>query len=74
MQYPKTRIKKNANNIEDIYDGLRYRKLIQDGFFDGQYNISFQGNTDGVSLFKSSSFEIWPIFLKINELYPNLRY
>jgi hypothetical protein len=31
-------------------------------------------NTDGVPIFKSSGFSIWPIFLIINELPYHLRY
>jgi hypothetical protein len=32
------------------------------------YNISFTLNTDGVPIFKSSKFSIWPVYLMINEL------
>lgn len=31
-------------------------------------NISFTLNTDGVLIFKSSKFSIWPVYLMINEL------
>ncbi|KAE8746706.1 hypothetical protein FOCC_FOCC006569 [Frankliniella occidentalis] len=31
-------------------------------------------NTDGFSIFKSSNYEIWSLFMSINELPPNLRY
>uniref|UniRef100_A0A7M5XKP2 Uncharacterized protein n=1 Tax=Clytia hemisphaerica TaxID=252671 RepID=A0A7M5XKP2_9CNID len=30
-------------------------------------------NTDGVSLFNSSSFSVWPVYLRINELPPKMR-
>ncbi|CAD6207103.1 GSCOCG00012699001-RA-CDS, partial [Cotesia congregata] len=30
--------------------------------------ISFTWNTDGISLFKSSKFSLWPFYLTINEL------
>ena len=47
----------------DITDGNCYRQLpleIND--------ITCSINTDGVNVFKSSTFSIWPIFLSINEL------
>lgn len=63
------RVKKNENNYEDIYDGAVYQERSQPGhFLSNGNNISFTWNTDGVSLFKSSKFEIWPFYLSINEL------
>lgn len=38
-----------------------------------QLNISFTWNSDGVPLYKSSKFTIWPKYLMINELPPNER-
>lgn len=68
-------------NIEDIYDGNIYKKIFnKSGFFCEtkpnlkEKHISFQLNTDGVSLFKSSNVEIWPLYLTINELPPSMRY
>lgn len=65
------RTKTSANNIEDIYDGEVYKCLSKDGGVLSDrfpYNISFTLNTDGVPLFKSSKFSIWPVYLMINEL------
>ena len=68
----------NADRIKDIYDGSEYTKLCGPGGFLCKHlnpaNLSFTINTDGVALFKSSSTNIWPIFLAINELPPHLRY
>ena len=47
-----------------MYDGTLYRSLSHAGGF--QSNT--QWNTDGVPLFLSSSFCMWPFYLKINEL------
>ena len=56
-------------NLADIYDGTLYQSLFKrDGFLSFKSNISFQWNTDGVPLFSSSSFSMWPLYLKINEL------
>ena len=63
------RKKKHENNYEDIYDGEIYQKHFgPNGFLRNPYNISFMWNTDGVPIFKSSNFGMWPFYLVINEL------
>ena len=65
------RIKKNPNNIEDIYDSTVYKHLsANNGPLSNSFphNLSFTASTDGVPIFKSSHISIWPIFLVINEL------
>lgn len=63
------RKKHGSNNIEDIYDGHQYKKFMQTGqFLATQNNISFLWNTDGIPVFKSSKFSIWPLYFAINEL------
>lgn len=52
--------------IQDVYDGEAYLKHAE--FLANPANISFTCNTDGVALFTSSSVEIWPVWLSINEL------
>lgn len=47
----------------DITDGDCYRKLPLE-----TDDITCSINTDGVNVFKSSTFSVWPIFLSINEL------
>ena len=70
-------------NIEDVYDGALYRQHMDaDGYFHGttpsqkqkEIHLSLQINTDGVSIFRSSRFSIWPVYAVINELEPSLRY
>ena len=82
LKYPSNWIKKTLENIEDIYDGHVYKEHFDnEGYFHGtsieqkknEKHISFQINTDGVAIFKSSKFEVWPIYLTINELPPDLR-
>jgi hypothetical protein len=82
LRYRQTRTKKSPVNIEDVYDGNLYKEHFDpDGFFHGttqeekqhQLHISLQINTDGVSIFKSSKFGIWPIYAVINELSPSSR-
>lgn len=80
LDYRINRKKVKEENIEDIYDGDVYKKIFnKSGFFcetkqnHKEKHISFQLNTDGVSLFKSSNVEIWPLYLTINELPPSMR-
>lgn len=54
--------------LGDIYDGTLYRQHWDSGFLNDSRNISFIYNTDGVPIFKSSKFSLWPLFLAINEL------
>ena len=58
--------------IRDIFDGHEYRKHVQSGFLSEQNkaNVSLTLNTDGVEIYKSSKYSLWPIWLQINELPP----
>ena len=74
VQYRFNRRKHVETNIEDIYDGMLYKEYFkQDGFLQDRNNISFMWYTDGVPLFKSSKFSIWPLCFTINELSYNQR-
>ena len=57
----------------DISDGAVYQELVASGFLSNPSNISLQFNTDGVPVFKSSSFSFWPVHIIINELSPRMR-
>lgn len=64
-----------TNNIEDIYDGVKYKHYMKKGkFLANKGNISFTWNTDGMPIFKSSKYSIWPLYLAINELPVNKRW
>lgn len=63
------RQKKGKDNVEDIYDGQVYKQYASgDGLLCNPHNISFTWNTDGVPIFKSSKFSVWPFYCVINEL------
>lgn len=73
----------NTSIIEDVYNGNVYKTHFDSsGFFHGttkeernlQLHLSFQINTDGVAVFKSSKFGVWPVYAVINELPPDARY
>ena len=53
------------------HDGMEYHRHKE--FLQEPGNISFILNTDGVSTFKSSTITLWPIWLVINELPPEVR-
>lgn len=74
LQYRYRRKKKNANGIEDIYDGMAYKKECEPGgFLSSEYNYSFTLNTDGCKVSNSSNASAWPVLLTVNELPPHLR-
>lgn len=72
---------KTSNSIGDVLDGQLYKEYFsKNGYFttcnpscDNELHISFQVNTDGVSIFRSSNFSIWPVYLIVNEIPPDER-
>ena len=75
LMYRFNRVKCNGENIEDVYDGLNYQQhMTEGGFLTNKHNISFLWNTDGIPVFKSSKYSIWPLYLVINELPPQKRW
>lgn len=64
LQHRFDRNKEHHLAIEDVYDGKLYKELMKPGaFLNSPFNISFQWNTDGVSLFHSSNYSMWPIII-----------
>ena len=55
-----------------MYDGTGYTKWSE--FFDNKFNVSFVANYDGAPKFKSTSMQLWPVQLYLNELPPSVRY
>ena len=58
----------DRSHRRDVYGGVVYRQLIESGFLSSSSNISLLCNTDGIPVFRSSSFSIWPLLLLVNEL------
>lgn len=58
--------------LRDVLDGREYLKHQE--FVTNPGNITLLLNTDGVKMFQSSAVSLWPIWLAINELPPNIRY
>lgn len=69
LQHRFKRHKKGQQTVEDIYDGNLYKKHCENqGFLSSVNNISLMWYTDGVPLFESSKYSIWPLYFVINEL------
>ena len=63
------RVKKGEHHIEDICDGELYKRHAGiNGILSSDKNISLMWNTDGIPVFKSSKFALWPLYFVINEL------
>lgn len=74
LSYRFDRVKPNDGSIEDVFDGALYQSLYKNsGILSQKFNISLKVNTDGVAIFKSSSYHLWPVYFQINELPPNKR-
>lgn len=74
LNYRQTREKFNEDSIEDIFDGELYQELIQKGLIsDNNNNYTFVFNSDGFSLYKNHSLNIWVLLVRLNELPPALR-
>ena len=66
-------ISDQSDTIDDIYDGDAYKKCVKEFWHRKEHSITLMCNTDGVQTYKSSKLSIWPIWLVINELPPNMR-
>ena len=57
---------KSAHNL---YDGLLYKQhMTANGILACKNNTSLTWNVDGLPLFKSSKYSLWPVYLIVNEL------
>jgi hypothetical protein len=63
----------NEGFYNDIFDGILYKTLCQEGFFSNPYDICLIGSTDGYQIFRQKRNDCW-VFLYINaNLPPNKR-
>ena len=66
-----------TGTVVDISGGKEYKLMLESGGFSDQVvnpaNITVTLNTDGVAIFRSSSTNIWPLLLIVNELPPVVR-
>lgn len=62
----------NEDNIKDITSSKLYKEMVINRQFSGN-DLSILWNTDGIAVFNSSNYSIWPLQATINELLPHLR-
>ncbi|XP_060556799.1 uncharacterized protein LOC132717364 isoform X2 [Ruditapes philippinarum] len=72
----KQRIHQNENDtkITDIHSGKMYKVSERNLPECESIHLTGTMNTDGVNLYSSSKVELWPVFMAINELSPELRF
>ena len=58
----------DSSTISDIFDGLLYKAVMVPCDADNTLKLTLVLNTDGVAVFKSTDFSVWPLLLMINEL------
>lgn len=68
LDYPQQRLKEDVDAYEDVYDGTEYKQIER-----SRFDLSMLWNCDGLPIFKSSTFQLWPIQCIILELPPRLR-
>lgn len=65
----------NTAWLGDIKDGALYKKLSANfQVNEDTISLTLTMNTDGVRVFRSNHFDIWPVYLCINELPQHVRY
>eukprot|EP00733_Pompholyxophrys_punicea_P000421 Pompholyxophrys_punicea_v1_NODE_116_length_3380_cov_12.119699.p1 type:complete len:544 gc:universal NODE_116_length_3380_cov_12.119699:1974-343(-) len=71
IKYKLNRQKINANNFEDIFDGKNYTNVQ---FLKAYANLSLGFFLDGMSVFNSSNWQMWPLLFLIHDLPPEKRF
>lgn len=58
---------RRENNYSDICDGELYRNLASESILQGISYVTLTFNTDGIPVFHSSKYSLWPLHLIVNE-------
>lgn len=64
----------DRNGVNDVWDSELYQNLNSKYSDETEYLLTYNFNTDGMPIFKSSKKSSWPILLYINELPPSERF
>lgn len=73
LEMIENKIHNRNETICDVYDSETYKNLYRENRSNASL-ITFNFNTDGASLFRSSKQSFWPIQITVNELSPCLRF
>lgn len=66
-------VNQRSTTVTDVTTSKLYKELITKHGFSSN-DISLTWNTDGIPVFNSSNFSIWPLQASVNELPPHFRY
>lgn len=58
--------------VSDVTSSQLYKELVSHHGFSGN-DLSLLWNTDGIPVFNSSKYSVWPLQASVNELPPHLR-
>ena len=58
---------RREDNYSDIYDGELYRNLASESILQGISYVTVTFNTNGIPVFQSSKYLLWPLDLIVNE-------
>ncbi|XP_071653015.1 uncharacterized protein [Temnothorax longispinosus] len=73
LEMIENKIHNRNETICDVYDSETYKNLYRENRSNASL-ITFNFNTDGAPLFRSSKRSFWPIQITVNELSPSLRF
>lgn len=73
LSYRFDRHKMADDTIEDIFDGQMYKSVGNGALIDDPNAMSISFSCDGVPIFRSSNYSIWPLQGMLNELPPKQR-
>ena len=58
-----------ADALEDVYDGDLYKAMEEgEGPLSSPNNFTYNFNADGLKATKTSSVQVWPIYIRVNEV------
>ena len=72
LRYREEREKLIDDAVEDVFDGEEYIRL-QERVPMTEYDYTMVFNSDGVKLTKRAKTEVYPVYVRLNELPPHLR-
>ena len=57
----------------DIFDGELYKELVEEGFFEHEWDIALIGSTDGYQIFRQKTDDCWIVMFINANLSPDIR-
>ena len=74
LHYPLSNKLHGDGKIHDLWNGEKLKAQLKgQHFYSDPEHLAFSLSTDGVPIFKSSSTSLWPVYLIVNNLPPDIR-